>query len=161
MKNDEVSDVTVSPGESLLLRCRVKRIKRYTAWARNGSDLDPSSLLCGKETEVQCALTKTAETFEKPLSSCDAELPQMLSKSFHCKKRSLMLTSSKGSVVCGLRGIWRAITPCMCRGSVSLAKVVFTPVKAALLQKSTVFRMYTAFKITSFQEKSVQFSTKQ
>ncbi|KAM4534312.1 receptor-type tyrosine-protein kinase FLT3-like isoform 2-T2 [Odontesthes bonariensis] len=39
--SDEVSDVTVSPGESLLLRCRIEgQDKRFANWTKDGKTLD-------------------------------------------------------------------------------------------------------------------------
>lgn len=52
MNNDDISNVTVRPGEPLLLRCRSEQ-QRFAVWERNGSLLDPKSLPCGLKDEVQ------------------------------------------------------------------------------------------------------------
>ncbi|XP_061569149.1 receptor-type tyrosine-protein kinase FLT3 [Cololabis saira] len=47
------AEVTVSPREPLLLRCRTPGFgPSHAAWERNGSVLDPNSMSCEKETEI-------------------------------------------------------------------------------------------------------------
>ncbi|KAM6900550.1 receptor-type tyrosine-protein kinase FLT3-like [Xenentodon cancila] len=47
------AEVTVSPKEPLLLRCRITGFgSSYATWERNGSVLDPKSLSCKTETKI-------------------------------------------------------------------------------------------------------------
>ncbi|XP_037613488.1 receptor-type tyrosine-protein kinase FLT3 isoform X1 [Sebastes umbrosus] len=47
LRNDEVSNVTVSPGESLLLRCRIQAYGRPSlVWENGNKTMDPTTFAC-------------------------------------------------------------------------------------------------------------------
>ncbi|XP_072234196.1 receptor-type tyrosine-protein kinase FLT3 [Leuresthes tenuis] len=47
--SEEVSNVTVSPGESLLLRCRMRQGPKFPSWTKDGKTLDDGSFPCGEQ----------------------------------------------------------------------------------------------------------------
>ncbi|XP_069007814.1 receptor-type tyrosine-protein kinase FLT3 [Embiotoca jacksoni] len=52
-KPDQVSNVTLSPGQSLLLRCRVEQFNRlFPVWENRGKELDAETLACDTKTEM-------------------------------------------------------------------------------------------------------------
>lgn len=56
LKNDEVSNVTVSPGQPLLLRCRIKGLRpSQPVWEKDNKNLRSSTLACpSKDKEKIC-----------------------------------------------------------------------------------------------------------
>lgn len=64
MKKDEVFNLTVSPHQSLLLRCRFDESKKlYPVWERDGEKLDAQTLRCSStvDKEVWKSSTDTTE----------------------------------------------------------------------------------------------------
>lgn len=54
MTKDEVSNVTVSPNQSLLLRCREQELKAlYSVWEKGGKILDAQTLACSSKDEKE------------------------------------------------------------------------------------------------------------
>lgn len=55
MKNDEVSNVTVSPGQSLLLRCRIEEYVPHPVWENGRQIMNASAWTCSSKVkrEVQ------------------------------------------------------------------------------------------------------------
>lgn len=52
MQNDEVSNVTVSLGQSLLLRSRIQQYKPPSpVWEKGGKALDAETLSCSSKVE--------------------------------------------------------------------------------------------------------------
>ncbi|XP_044031609.1 receptor-type tyrosine-protein kinase FLT3 isoform X2 [Siniperca chuatsi] len=57
MKNDEVSDVTVSPGQSLLLRCRILQHRFQSPVWENGSKImNASTLACSSQVKREICI---------------------------------------------------------------------------------------------------------
>lgn len=53
MRSDEVSNVTLSPGQTLLLRCRVQQYRRvYPVWENDDKILNASTLECDDKKEM-------------------------------------------------------------------------------------------------------------
>ncbi|XP_024136380.2 receptor-type tyrosine-protein kinase FLT3 isoform X2 [Oryzias melastigma] len=51
------SNVTLSPGESLLLRCKIDHLNQYATWKKDGEELDLGSLRCqDKQIKEMCLL---------------------------------------------------------------------------------------------------------
>uniref|UniRef100_A0A3B3BMY7 receptor protein-tyrosine kinase n=1 Tax=Oryzias melastigma TaxID=30732 RepID=A0A3B3BMY7_ORYME len=52
------SNVTLSPGDSLLLRCKIEDSNQYATWKKDGEELDLGSLRCrDKQIKEVCLLT--------------------------------------------------------------------------------------------------------
>ncbi|TDG97302.1 hypothetical protein EPR50_G00224420 [Perca flavescens] len=57
MKNDEVSNVTVSPGQSLLLRCRIKHNgKPSPVWESGSKTMDAKTLACSSKVKKEVCI---------------------------------------------------------------------------------------------------------
>ncbi|XP_028288445.1 receptor-type tyrosine-protein kinase FLT3 [Parambassis ranga] len=59
MRGNEVSNVTLSPGQSLLLRCGKKGFKLPSAeWEKNGRKLDSKALACEDQKKLQLCINE-------------------------------------------------------------------------------------------------------
>ncbi|XP_031137920.1 receptor-type tyrosine-protein kinase FLT3 [Sander lucioperca] len=57
MKNDEVSNVTVSPGQSLLLRCRIQHYgKPSLVWESGSKTMDAKTLACSSKVKKEVCI---------------------------------------------------------------------------------------------------------
>lgn len=57
MRNDDVSNVTVSPGESLLLRCRIQEYGRPSlVWENGNKTMDPTTFACPSKIKGEVQL---------------------------------------------------------------------------------------------------------
>ncbi|XP_070709307.1 receptor-type tyrosine-protein kinase FLT3 [Pempheris klunzingeri] len=57
MKNNEVSNVTVSPGQPLLLRCRIRQDwPPFSVWERGSRVMDASTLACSSKVKMEICI---------------------------------------------------------------------------------------------------------
>ncbi|XP_026217646.1 receptor-type tyrosine-protein kinase FLT3 [Anabas testudineus] len=66
MKKDEVSNLTVSPHQSLLLRCRFDESKKlYPVWERDGEKLDAQTLRCSSTVDKEICIKNDVHSFSR------------------------------------------------------------------------------------------------